>query len=294
VLRSTPDEGTDAGPALLRAPSGWTPRARVPPPPGPGHEGTERVAPGQSEVQHEEAEPEGADVPWRPTVSQALSAAAADAATVPLGEAPRPAVRWVPDWRTVGAAVVVLALVAGGLALRAGLAPRGEPVIIPTPAVPVEAGATSRAAGTAPPAAPVGPQERVVVHVVGAVARPGVVELALGARVSDAVAASGGSLPAADLAGVNLARVLADGEQLVVPVVGEVAAAPVQPAHDGLVDLTTADAATLEELPGVGPVLAERIVEHRTAHPFTSVDELDDVPGIGPALLADLRTRVRV
>ncbi|MCM0641465.1 ComEA family DNA-binding protein [Cellulomonas wangsupingiae] len=252
------------------------------------------MAIGHREVEHGDVGQEGADLPWRPTVSQALSAAAADATTVPLGEAPRAAVRWVPDWRTVGAAVVVLALVAGGLALRAGLAPRGEPVIIPTPAVPGEAGGTSPAAGTAPPAVPVGSQERVVVHVVGAVARPGVVELALGARVSDAVAASGGSLPAADLAGVNLARVLADGEQLVVPVVGEVAAAPVQPAHDGLVDLATADAATLEELPGVGPVLAERIVEHRTAHPFTSVDELDDVPGIGPALLADLRTRVRV
>ncbi|MBO3086813.1 ComEA family DNA-binding protein [Cellulomonas sp. zg-ZUI40] len=195
-------------------------------------------------------------------------------------------VRWAPGWRTAGAAVLVLALVAGGIVLRAASAPRGEPVAVPVPAV------TRAGAGTGagePPDAP----DQVVVHVVGAVARPGVVRLPLGARVSDAIDAVGGGTPDAGLAAVNLARVLADGEQLVVPLLG--APVPVPSAlADGLVDLNTADAAALEELPGVGPVLAGRIVQRRTGRPFTSVDELDEVSGIGPALLADLLPRVRV
>lgn len=174
--------------------------------------------------------------------------------------------------------MTVLALAAGAVALRAS-APRGEPVDLPSPSVLVTPTASPSTAD-------------VVVHVVGAVVRPGVVRLPSGARVADAVGAAGGATPTAELAGVNLARVVTDGEQLVVPEAGQVAPpAAAGTAGDGLVDLNTADAAALEELPGVGPVLAGRIVEHR---PFTSVDELDDVPGIGPALMADLRPRVRV
>ncbi len=140
----------------------------------------------------------------------------------------------------------------------------------------------------------------VVVHVVGQVRRPGIVTLAAGARVTDALAAVGGLLPAADTAAVNLARPVVDGEQIVVPRPGE---APVSAGAGGgtggpagaVIDLNSADAATLDELPGIGPVLAERIVEWRAAHGrFTDVDELTEVDGIGPALVAKLRDRVRV
>ncbi|ADG75121.1 Soluble ligand binding domain protein [Cellulomonas flavigena DSM 20109] len=180
--------------------------------------------------------------------------------------------------------MLVLALVAGGIVLRAAGAPRGEPVTIPVPAP----DATSRAAG-----GPAG-EEVVVVHVVGAVAAPGVVRLTLGARVADAVAAAGGSTPEADLGRVNLARVLTDGEQLVVPAAGAPASEPAGAPTDGLVDLNSATEQELQELPGVGPVLAGRIVQRRTERPYAAVDELDEVAGIGPALLADLRPRVRV
>lgn len=159
----------------------------------------------------------------------------------------------------------------------------------------------------------------VVVHVVGEVRRPGLVTLPAGARVADAVEAAGGPTDDAELSGVNLARVLVDGEQLRVPAPGEVleppdgtagatgvtgttgdegvaeppGAAGATGSAGGTVDVNTADAATLETLPGVGPVLAQRIVDHRTEHgAFASVDDLEDVSGIGPAVLAGLRDRV--
>ncbi|MBO1750715.1 ComEA family DNA-binding protein [Actinotalea sp. BY-33] len=150
----------------------------------------------------------------------------------------------------------------------------------------------------------------VVVHVAGQVAAPGIVELSEGARVADAITAVGGATPGAELAAVNLAQVLVDGEQVYVPDATEAAALPppagpdagpgttsaAGPAGGGgvLVDLNTAGAAELEELPGIGPVLAQRIVDHRSRGPFTSVEELQEVTGIGPALLAGLRDLVRV
>lgn len=158
------------------------------------------------------------------------------------------------------------------------------------------------------------PGSAVVVHVVGQVRRPGVLRLAAGSRVADALDAAGGPTPTADLARVNLARVLVDGEQVQVPApgdpdpvgVGVVPAVPVAPARgvaagDGgtagtgtmLVPLNTADLATLETLPGVGPVLAQRIVDWRSQHGrFTSVEELGEVSGIGEKLLAQLRPLV--
>ena len=141
-----------------------------------------------------------------------------------------------------------------------------------------------------------------VVHVAGQVARPGIVRLASGSRVVDAVEAAGGPLPDADLAAVNLARPVVDGEQVYVPKPGE--AAPAAPgvaagggaAVDGApIDLNTADASALDSLPGVGPVLAERIIAWRTEHGrFTSVDELGEVSGIGEKLLGQIRDRVTV
>ncbi|WP_344064663.1 ComEA family DNA-binding protein [Terrabacter lapilli] len=148
----------------------------------------------------------------------------------------------------------------------------------------------------------------VVVHVVGQVNRPGLVRLRPGARVADAISAAGGARPGADLSVLNLARLVQDGEQLRVPRPGEApvagAGAPgggagaasgpgTSSGSGGPVSLNTADAASLDALPGVGPVLAQRIVDWRTEHGrFTSVDELGEVSGIGDKLMAQLRPKV--
>ncbi|MBC9823029.1 helix-hairpin-helix domain-containing protein [Terrabacter sp. MAHUQ-38] len=156
----------------------------------------------------------------------------------------------------------------------------------------------------------------VVVHVVGQVARAGLVRLPQGARVADAITAAGGVKPGSDLSALNLARLLVDGEQVRVPKRGE---APVVgggagagggsggaggmggsrsttgggSAAGGMVSLNTADATALDTLPGVGPVLAQRIIDWRAEHGrFTSVDELGEVSGIGDKLMAQLRPKV--
>ncbi|WP_050758204.1 ComEA family DNA-binding protein [Xylanimonas cellulosilytica] len=147
------------------------------------------------------------------------------------------------------------------------------------------------------------PSALLVVDVVGQVHHPGLVTLPAGSRVFDAVAAAGGATEGAELSAINLARPVVDGEQLRVPAPGEVVAAPVAPdgvpatgrSDDGRVNLNTADEATLETLPGIGPALAARIVAWRTDNgPFASVDELDEVSGIGPAMLAKVRDLVTV
>jgi competence protein ComEA len=142
----------------------------------------------------------------------------------------------------------------------------------------------------------------VVVSVVGSVARPGLVTLPSGARVAEAVEAAGGLVPPADPASVNLAAIVTDGQQIVVgaPGVsgggadGGTSAPGGAAAPGGKLNLNTATAAELDALPGVGPVLAQRIVDHRDQGPFTSVDQLDDVPGIGPARAAELAELVTV
>lgn len=139
----------------------------------------------------------------------------------------------------------------------------------------------------------------VLVHVLGAVAEPGLVELDEGARVVDAIAAAGGLTAEADPAGVNLARAVADGEQLVVPVVGAVpppgtssggtAGGADGAPTDGKVHLNTADVAALDTLPRIGPALAQRIIDWREANgPFTSTEQLLDVAGIGDAVYSGL------
>lgn len=154
---------------------------------------------------------------------------------------------------------------------------------------------------------------RVTVHVVGEVESPGVVTLTSGARVDDALEEAGGATDEAELSGVNLARPLVDGEQVVVPGPGETAApgpgvaapggaapgagTPGAPGTtpDALVNLNTADLATLETLPGVGPVLAQRIIDWRTEHGgFTSVEELGEVSGVGDKTYATLAPEVTV
>ena len=145
--------------------------------------------------------------------------------------------------------------------------------------------------------ATVAPAE-VYVHVLGRVSHPGLYVLEQGTRVADALAAAGGTLDDADLQAVNLARLLSDGEQIVVPQVGA-APAPgsVAPGSsgDGIIDLNSADQAALETLPRIGPALAERIIQWRDDNGrFASVDDLLAVPGIGEKLLEGLRDKVRV
>jgi competence protein ComEA len=168
----------------------------------------------------------------------------------------------------LAAAALVLLAVAGRTLAGAGAAsaqPAAQPLVPETPAV-----------------AP-----RLVVHVAGAVKRPGLYRLAEGKRVADAVARAGGATAPADTAAINLAAPLADGMQVLVPRRGP-AAAGMQPG--GRVSLGSATLAELDALPGVGPVTAQKILDFRTQHGgFRSVDDLDAIPGIGPARIEQLR-----
>jgi competence protein ComEA len=145
------------------------------------------------------------------------------------------------------------------------------------------------------------------VHVTGAVLAPGVYALPPGSIVDDAIRAAGGGAADADLAALNLARLLKDGDQVLVPAVGAVtdplpeagangAGGEAAPAPGGqLLNLNVATAAELETLPGIGPALAQRIVEYRSEHgPFASVEGLLEVSGIGPAKLDAIRDLVVV
>ncbi|WP_292729436.1 ComEA family DNA-binding protein [Microbacterium sp. UBA837] len=134
------------------------------------------------------------------------------------------------------------------------------------------------------------------VHVSGAVNAPGLYVLHADARVVDAVAAAGGLAEDAEAAGVNLARPVSDGEQVIVPRVGEApAAGPAGVTADGRVNLNSADEGALDTLPGVGPAIAGRIIEWREANGrFASVDDLLSVSGIGPKMLESLRDLVTV
>ena len=203
----------------------------------------------------------------------------------------------------------------GGTVIAPGGGSRAGPSAVTAGAVPVgvsgSAGSGSSGAaptasagttGQAPSAQAAAPAGVVVVHVVGRVRHPGVRRLPVGSRVTDAVEAAGGVATKADLSALNLARVLVDGEQVRVPAVGE-PVPPVPTAGPGVstgggagsggsgapVSINTADLAGLDSLPGVGPVLAQRILDWRSSHGrFTSIDELGEVSGIGEKLLAQL------
>jgi competence protein ComEA len=159
----------------------------------------------------------------------------------------------------------------------------------PTSAAPLtrlDAGPSGTGAGVAP---------SLFVHVVGAVHRPGLFRLKEGSRVADAVTRAGGPTHRADLSAVNLAAPLADGQQVIVPRRGPPGASPVGVggASGAKVSLAIATVEQLDELPGIGPVTAQKIVDWRASHgPFQSVDDLDDVPGIGPARIEQLRDLV--
>lgn len=139
-------------------------------------------------------------------------------------------------------------------------------------------------------------QEQLVVSVIGQVRQPGLVTVSDGARVADAITAAGGALPDADLSTVNLARLVVDGEQIAVGIPGSSPPGDGDPATDtGLIDLNTATQAELEGLPGIGPVLAQRIIDFREDNGgFTAVEQLREVSGIGPSVYEDIVDLVTV
>jgi competence protein ComEA len=181
-------------------------------------------------------------------------------------------------------ALVLLALVGQRLA-QAGTA--REPDLVVAPLEPVAE-------------APV--RSILVVHVVGEVQRPGLYRLRDGARIADAVRRAGGARHGADLAALNLAAPLVDGVQVRVP--SRAATEPGTPSSCGgsaaggvagaaAVSLSSATVEELDELPGVGPITAQKIVDYRAEHgPFASVDDLDAVPGVGPTRIEQLRDLV--
>ncbi|MFF9863932.1 helix-hairpin-helix domain-containing protein [Streptomyces sp. NPDC013953] len=201
------------------------------------------------------------------------------------------------------AALAVVLVVAAVLAGRYFWTGRPEPVRAPEVVGAAEPAATLSAGADDPRAAPV--SAPVVVDVSGKVRRPGVLRLPAGSRVADALRAAGGVRPGTDVTGLNRARVLMDGEQVVVGVtpapagpapgsVGRSGGGQPGPAPGAPLALNTATAEQLDALPGVGPVLAQHIIDHRTRHGgFRSVDELREVNGIGDRRFADLRSLVR-
>jgi competence protein ComEA len=221
--------------------------------------------------------------------------------------------RWAlaPRHIAVVAVILVLGLVWAGWSVF-----HSRPEVIPDarPSPPAVGGVTQPSTSGGSPVAqpsasgaittPPGPQE-VVVDVAGKVRRPGLVRARPGSRVADVLALAGGALPGVDLTSLNLARQVTDGEQILVGVPG--GPPPVSPGAGRTpgsgeptvtgtpVDLNKATLADLDALPGVGPVLAQRILDWRTEHGrFTTVDELQEVTGVGEKKFESLKPHVRV
>jgi competence protein ComEA len=298
--RRMPDEAGGAETAALEA-GGWVPPpvegGWVPPPPGD---------------EPADAPAAAGAAPPRRRVIRVLTGAALERLPVGLQSA-----RLSPGRRGV-AVLLVVALVA---VLGAGLLVwRSRPTAVTVPSVrpdparsaPTRPGAAPLAATGGSPAAAPSPGGDVTVDVAGKVHHPGVVTLPAGSRVADAVAAAGGALPGESTAGVNLARRLTDGEQVLVGAdppaaapTGATAGAGGQSggasggssggASGGKVNLNSATEQQLDTLPGVGPVLAQRIVAWRQQHGrFASVDQLREVSGVGERKFAEISAAVTV
>jgi competence protein ComEA len=294
LLSSRSSDDADVIRARLRAllaessrPGGWTPQEDIEENPSAAELGTDP----ESDLD--------------PDSEPALESQSEEALPSGIGRhrAPGSAVRLDPGhrgaWSLWAAGLLAALLVAGWTWLDR---PQVEPVPSSSAAAPPT---VPRSAAPSPPVGEAAQtSSTVVVSVVGQVRRPGLVTLASGARVADALQAAGGLMPGADAASVNLAAVVADGQQIAVgvpgtgvsPGTGGAAGASAGPSGPAArVNLNTATAADLDALPGIGPVLAQRIVDYRDQQGrFTSVDQLDDVPGIGPAIAEQLAKLVTV
>jgi competence protein ComEA len=217
-------------------------------------------------------------------------------------------------------AYVAVAAVVVAVGVRYVVAPRvagpsgGEPLVLSSASPGGDVAAVAGAAGGSPPAAAssAAAAADAVVYVCGAVRSPGVVRLPQGSRVADAVALAGGATAKAELAAVNLAAMVADGQQILVPEKASPgaqtsAAAPgAVPAAGGAVsagaalpgapvDLNTATLEQLDTLQGIGPSTAQKIIDYRTANgPFASIDDLKNVSGIGDAKFAAVKDSITV
>ncbi|MEA5455331.1 helix-hairpin-helix domain-containing protein [Sinomonas sp. JGH33] len=263
--------------------------------------------------------PTGEDGPAGEDEAEGHESGADDGDAQPVQGAPSTR-RWAPSWAV--AVVVVAALgVCAGLWWWSTLADSrtARPVDSPdalrstTTRPPAEPGASASSNATASSGASAPTDDgagQIVVHVAGAVGRPGIVRLPRGSRVHEAIAAAGGPAEGADQNRLNLAAAIEDGSRIVVPRAGEPSepedaggsgpargtpSAAAGTSKGGTVNLNSATVEDLTTLPRVGPVLAQRIVQYRTQHGrFSSVDGLDAVPGIGPAMLESLRPHLSV
>ncbi|GAB3829246.1 helix-hairpin-helix domain-containing protein [Kribbella italica] len=222
---------------------------------------------------------------------------------------------WIPDtvlperlrgtrWTVAPRHLIVIALVlAAGLTWAGCSVLRSQPEPIPNrPSETPGLVTGSPVTGPTPPTKATTPPTTLVIHVAGKVRRPGLIHTKSGNRVADALEAAGGALPGADLTTLNLARPLTDGEQILVgtpnqppPPTTNSTNRPATPTSTGPIDLNTATLDQLDDLPGVGPVLAQRILDYRTEHGrFTTIDQLQEVSGVGTKKYEDLKPHVRI
>lgn len=194
--------------------------------------------------------------------------------------------------------VIFAAVLTGGGFVAWWLIPHPQPVAVPEDALNADYEPGSVQSTTTAPSTTASAGEPVYVHVTGEVVDPGLVSLVEGDRVADAIDKAGGPTSEAHVGGVNLAALVVDGEQIHVPHHDEHDPPPQSEAggnQDNIIQINNATEQELQELPGIGPVTAQRIVQYRTEHGgFSSVEDLQSVPGIGPAIMAQIRDMVRL